>query len=328
MPTPPMRHGARPSARSAATQSSTASRGRAGALKIDSSRRCARNLVVVSPARNASSRAIHSRSGRFVRTPSTAKSRAASLEPRDRRRAIAPDDDEFREHRIVVVAHLAAGRRRRNRGERPGPCGGDHCVIVPVEGSISVGRVLGVDARLDRPAPRPHVVLRESSAARRRRCAAASARDRCRRPVRLPDARPASARSSRESRTSPSPSSMNSHGAGIDVADRLARPRTAAAPMRARSSGVKRDRRRFLDDFLMTALNRALALAEVHRRAVRVGEDLKLDVTRIAQISFEQHRVVAEGRARFALRRCERFVELCRDRPRRACRGRRRRRWP
>jgi hypothetical protein len=78
----------------------------------------------------------------------------------------------------------------------------------------------------------------------------------------------------------------------------------------------------------MAPLNRALALAEMQRRAVRVGEDLELDVARIAQITFEQHGVVAERCERLALRRFERFVEAVRANRRRAYRGRRRRRSP
>jgi hypothetical protein len=37
----------------------------------------------------------------------------------------------------------------------------------------------------------------------------------------------------------------------------------------------------------MAALNRALAFAEVQGRAMRVGEDLKLDVARPHEILFE-----------------------------------------
>ena len=63
----------------------------------------------------------------------------------------------------------------------------------------------------------------------------------------------------------------------------------------------------------MAALDRALALAEVNRRAVRVGENLELDVPRVAQVAFEQHGVVAEGRERLALGGVERLVELSRN---------------
>ena len=97
-------------------------------------------------------------------------------------------------------------------------------------------------------------------------------------------------------------------GSGVDVADRLRRAD------RSRSHGVaqfgrQRDRRRFFDDLLMAPLNRTLAFAEMNRRAVRVGKNLKLDVARIAQIAFEQHRVVAERGQRLTLGGVERFFE-------------------
>ena len=79
--------------------------------------------------------------------------------------------------------------------------------------------------------------------------------------------------------------------------------------MRARKRGVERERRRLFDDFLMAALDRALALAEVHDRAVRVGEDLELDVPRPAQVAFEQHGVVAERASASRRAACERVVE-------------------
>ncbi len=79
---------------------------------------------------------------------------------------------------------------------------------------------------------------------------------------------------------------------------------TALAPMVARNSGDECNRRGFLDDFLMAALNRTFALAQVDRRAMGIGEHLKLDVARILQIFLEQHGVVAKRRLRFALCGC------------------------
>ena len=101
---------------------------------------------------------------------------------------------------------------------------------------------------------------------------------------------------------------MNSHVPAFEVADRFRGAHGRRAHLRAQRRR-QRDRRRLLDDLLMAPLDRALALAEMNRRAVRVGEDLKLDVPRVAQIALEQHRVVAEGRERFALRALERFAE-------------------
>ena len=46
----------------------------------------------------------------------------------------------------------------------------------------------------------------------------------------------------------------------------------------------------------MAALQRALALAEVHDGAVRVGEHLDLDVARALEVALDQHPGVAERR--------------------------------
>ena len=60
----------------------------------------------------------------------------------------------------------------------------------------------------------------------------------------------------------------------------------------------------------MAALHRAVALEEVDEVAVRVAEDLHLDVLGAADVALEEHRVVAEGGAGLALRLFERAVEL------------------
>ena len=53
-------------------------------------------------------------------------------------------------------------------------------------------------------------------------------------------------------------------------------------------------RRRLLDDLLVPALQRALALAQMDRRARAVGEHLHLDVARAFDEPLEQQGVVAE----------------------------------
>jgi hypothetical protein len=74
---------------------------------------------------------------------------------------------------------------------------------------------------------------------------------------------------------------------------------------------AQRDRRRLLDDLLMPALNRALALDERQHRAVRVAEQLDLDVARAEQPALEVDRRVAERRPA-----SERAVRIARrDRP-------------
>ncbi len=96
------------------------------------------------------------------------------------------------------------------------------------------------------------------------------------------------------------------HGPGVDVA-RGARQlgRIGEDPLAQRL--VEPRRRRHLDDFLVAELHRAIALVEVDHVAVRVGEDLYLDVSRPPDESLQEHRAVAEGRLRLALAAGERF---------------------
>jgi hypothetical protein len=80
--------------------------------------------------------------------------------------------------------------------------------------------------------------------------------------------------------------------AGVDVVDR-ARRRTAAAPMRARSSasGTARAIPRSPSGSGAAPSTRA---RQMDRVAVRVGEDLELDVARLLEVALEQHAVAAE----------------------------------
>ena len=55
----------------------------------------------------------------------------------------------------------------------------------------------------------------------------------------------------------------------------------------------------------MAALDRAVALPEVHEIAVRVAEDLHLDVLGARDVALEEHVGPAERRRRFALRLCQ-----------------------
>lgn len=50
-----------------------------------------------------------------------------------------------------------------------------------------------------------------------------------------------------------------------------------------------------LEDLLVTALQRAVALAEVDHIAVAVGDDLKLDVARLLEVALHIDGAVAEG---------------------------------
>ncbi len=58
---------------------------------------------------------------------------------------------------------------------------------------------------------------------------------------------------------------------------------------------------RFLDHFLVPALHRAVALAEVDGIALAVGQDLEFDVPRLLQVLLHVDDIVIEGRAGFGL---------------------------
>jgi len=69
---------------------------------------------------------------------------------------------------------------------------------------------------------------------------------------------------------------------------------TAASPSRSRSSASTIEKALF-HHLLVAPLQAAFALAEVDHMAVRVGEDLHLDMAWLGDESFEEKRVVAEG---------------------------------
>ena len=85
-------------------------------------------------------------------------------------------------------------------------------------------------------------------------------------------------------------------GAGVDVADLLGELHGVRAD---RLAGLRRQvrGRRDLDDLLVPALHRAVALEQVHDVPGAVGEDLHLDVPRVDHGLLEDHRRVAEGAA-------------------------------
>ena len=105
---------------------------------------------------------------------------------------------------------------------------------------------------------------------------------------------------SRKKNSPRSASSRNSTVPDAVVADRLAparpRPRRAA---RAGTSSTAGDGR-LLDELLVAALDRALALAQVDDVAVLVGDDLDLDVAGRREPALGEHRAVAEGGLRLA----------------------------
>ena len=68
--------------------------------------------------------------------------------------------------------------------------------------------------------------------------------------------------------------------------------------------------RRLLDQLLVAALDRAVALAEVDRVALLVGEHLDLDVARVGQVALEVDGVVGEELLALARGALERLLEL------------------
>ena len=97
--------------------------------------------------------------------------------------------------------------------------------------------------------------------------------------------------------------------AGAVVADRLGeRDRLLAHPgPRLR---VEQRARRFLDDLLVAALDRALALAEMDHVAVLVAQDLDFDVARIGDEFLDEDAIVAEARFRLRARARKTFGDL------------------
>src|SRR5207244_12215262 len=74
--------------------------------------------------------------------------------------------------------------------------------------------------------------------------------------------------------------------------------------------GVDERARRLFDDLLMSPLDRAFALAQMHDVAVRVAEHLDLDVPRLLDVFFEKYPVVAKAGLCLVLRAGEALVQL------------------
>src|SRR5207245_8667791 len=87
---------------------------------------------------------------------------------------------------------------------------------------------------------------------------------------------------------------------GAAIADLAARFGGALADSQYRTGRDAR-RARFLDDFLMAALHRAIALEQVDRVLVLVGKHLDLDMARIGEKLFEVDGRVAERGLRLGL---------------------------
>ena len=81
--------------------------------------------------------------------------------------------------------------------------------------------------------------------------------------------------------------------AGAVVTDRL-RQRDRLLSHFLAGRGIKQRRRRLLDDFLVAALDRAFALAEVDDIAVLVAKHLNFDVARIRDELFDEDPLIPE----------------------------------
>ncbi len=95
------------------------------------------------------------------------------------------------------------------------------------------------------------------------------------------------------------------HGPGVSISRRARdRHRCVTHPLPQRRSD--RRRRTLFDHLLVASLNRALALEQVDDVAVLIAEDLELDMSRLLDQPFNVERAVAEGRHGFAscLRDC------------------------
>ena len=98
--------------------------------------------------------------------------------------------------------------------------------------------------------------------------------------------------------------------------EKLQRSRVAVAELLDRGAGdgadlgalvvVERRRARLFQHFLVAALERAIALAEMDHGALVVGEDLHLDMARLVEIFFDIDGVVAERRLGLAPRHGQR----------------------
>lgn len=99
------------------------------------------------------------------------------------------------------------------------------------------------------------------------------------------------------------------HRAGVDVVDG-ARDLFGVRKERLAHGVVEVGRGRDLDHLLVPPLHAAVALVEVHHVAVRVGEDLDLDVAGVLDVLFDKHAAVAKCRERLVGRAQERLLQL------------------
>ena len=229
--------------------------------------------------------------------------------PRDRLAAARRVHDELRDHRVVVHRDLAAlvhagvdAHAARHLLRRPVAHQASHRRQEPPQ------RILGVDAALDRPSVALDVGLRE------RQLLAGRDPDHPLDEVepgdhlgdRMLDLQP---RVHLEEVEAAVLADDELHGARRLVGDR-ARERHRLLAHRAARVVVEERRRRLLDHLLVAALDRALALPQVHEVAVRVAQHLDLDVARLLDVLLDEDAVVAEARLRLGAAGGEAFARL------------------
>jgi len=222
--------------------------------------------------------------------------RQGDVQAAQRLGAVAAVRDDLGEHGVVVAADGAARCDARVDAH---PCGQVEGEDSAAGGQEPGGRVLGVDAGLDRVAarfelggPRRHLAGRDAQ-------------------LQLDEVDPVDLLGDRVLDLQPgvhlheeelvgaigADDELDRAGAGVaDGLRRLDRGRAHGRPL---LRGEQR-RRRLLDDLLVAPLQRALALAEVHGVAVGVGQHLDLDVPRAGDQPLDEQRVIAERAPRLA----------------------------
>ena len=221
--------------------------------------------------------------------------------------AVDAVDDQLRDHRVVEAADLGAGDDAgvdADAGAGRLAVGGD----PPGRGQEAAGHVLGVDPALDRVAAQDDVLLsdRERLAGRDQHLLADEVDAGHLLGDRVLDLDPRV--------------HLHEVVGAVRGQQPLDRPGGAVA---GRAGGVDRDlpdplaqlrvdrrRRRLLDQLLVAALDRAVALAEVDHVPVRVREHLHLDVARILEVALDVDAAVGEVLLALALRRLERALGL------------------
>src|SRR6202162_6095088 len=218
----------------------------------------------------------------------------SATRPRDRLRTVAAVHDELGHERVVVGRHVRP-RSEARIDANPGT-GRRHPAADPLGiGHEPSQRILGVDAHLDGVSSPAHIALREAQLQPGRDADLlfddVDARHRLR--DGMLDLEPGVDLEEVEL----SVAEDELHRAGVDVARGRSGSDRGFAHRRAQVRGDRR-RRRLFHDLLVPALNRALALAQVHRIAMAVADDLDLDVARLSYVPLQVYRRVAERRAR------------------------------